>query len=192
MGEERWWLRGVPAGLANLGANHRDAARNPIITVEIGDCRYLNHWATRVLGLQFRSGSGRRQLLQLSGYERLVGGRIRSISLNCARSAINAFGITSRRASRQCMSPRDPGVYLEDIEHYAGLAINSTSGLTLDDYLADDKTRAAVERVLEVLIRAGPRAGIAESASTNLLGVQRRRRTLPFNNSQRGPTPTTR
>jgi uncharacterized protein with HEPN domain len=48
------------------------------------------------------------------------------------------------------MSQRDPGVYLEDIEHYAGLAISFTSGLTLEQYLADAKTRAAVERVLEV------------------------------------------
>jgi uncharacterized protein with HEPN domain len=48
------------------------------------------------------------------------------------------------------MSQRDPGVYLEDIEHYAGLAISFTSGLTFEQYLADDKTRAAVERVLEV------------------------------------------
>jgi uncharacterized protein with HEPN domain len=38
------------------------------------------------------------------------------------------------------MSQRDPGVYLEDIEHYAGLAISFTSGLTLEQYLADDKT----------------------------------------------------
>jgi uncharacterized protein with HEPN domain len=37
------------------------------------------------------------------------------------------------------MSPRDPGVYLEDIEHYAGLAISFTSGLTLEQYLSDAK-----------------------------------------------------
>jgi uncharacterized protein with HEPN domain len=43
------------------------------------------------------------------------------------------------------MSQRDPGVYLEDIEHYAGLAISFTTALSLDA-----KTRAAVERVLEV------------------------------------------
>lgn len=48
------------------------------------------------------------------------------------------------------MSQRDPGVYLEDIEHYAGLAISFTSGLTLEQYLGDPKARAAVERVLEV------------------------------------------
>jgi uncharacterized protein with HEPN domain len=48
------------------------------------------------------------------------------------------------------MSQRDPGVYLEDIEHYAGLAISFTSTLSLEQYLADEKTRAAVERVLEV------------------------------------------
>jgi len=48
------------------------------------------------------------------------------------------------------MSQRDPGVYLEDIEHYAGLAIRFTTALSLEQYLTDDKTRAAVERVLEV------------------------------------------
>ena len=48
------------------------------------------------------------------------------------------------------MSQRDPGVYLEDIEHYARLAMSFTSGFTLEQYLADAKTRAAVERVLEV------------------------------------------
>ncbi len=45
---------------------------------------------------------------------------------------------------------RDPDVYLEDIEHYAGAAIRFTSGLSLEQYLADEKTCAAVERVLEV------------------------------------------
>jgi uncharacterized protein with HEPN domain len=48
------------------------------------------------------------------------------------------------------MSQRDPGVYLEDIEHYAAAAVRFTSGLTLEQYLADEKTRAAVERVLEI------------------------------------------
>jgi uncharacterized protein with HEPN domain len=65
------------------------------------------------------------------------------------------------------MSQRDPGVYLEDIEHYAAAAIRFTTGLTLEQYLADEKTRAAVERVLEAcgeamnqLYRVAP--GIAE------------------------------
>ena len=48
------------------------------------------------------------------------------------------------------MPQRDPGVYLEDIEHYAAAAVRFTSGLSLEQYLADEKTRAAVERVLEV------------------------------------------
>jgi uncharacterized protein with HEPN domain len=48
------------------------------------------------------------------------------------------------------MSPRDPGVYLEDIEYYAAAAIRFTAGLSLEQYLADEKTRAAVERVLEI------------------------------------------
>jgi uncharacterized protein with HEPN domain len=48
------------------------------------------------------------------------------------------------------MPQRDPGVYLEDIEHYAAAAVRFTSGFSLAQYLADEKTRAAVERVLEV------------------------------------------
>jgi uncharacterized protein with HEPN domain len=48
------------------------------------------------------------------------------------------------------MPQRDPGVYLEDIEHYAAAAVRFTSGFSLEQYLADEKTRAAVERMLEV------------------------------------------
>jgi uncharacterized protein with HEPN domain len=48
------------------------------------------------------------------------------------------------------MTQRDPGVYLEDIEYYAGAAVRFLSGCSLDQYLADEKTRAAVERVLEI------------------------------------------
>ena len=48
------------------------------------------------------------------------------------------------------MTQRDPGVYLEDIEYYASAAVRFIAGYTLDQYLADEKTRAAVERVLEL------------------------------------------
>jgi uncharacterized protein with HEPN domain len=48
------------------------------------------------------------------------------------------------------MPQRDPGVYLEDIEHYAAAATRFIAGCTLEQYLADEKTRAAVERVLEI------------------------------------------
>ena len=48
------------------------------------------------------------------------------------------------------MPQRDPGVYLEDIEHYSAAAVRFTSGLSLEAYLADEKTHAAVERVMEV------------------------------------------
>lgn len=48
------------------------------------------------------------------------------------------------------MPQRDPGVYLEDIEYYAAAAIRFISTYSLDQYLADDKTRAAVERALEI------------------------------------------
>jgi uncharacterized protein with HEPN domain len=48
------------------------------------------------------------------------------------------------------MTQRDPGVYLEDIEYNANAAVRFISGYSLDQYLADEKTRAAVERVLEI------------------------------------------
>jgi hypothetical protein len=48
------------------------------------------------------------------------------------------------------MPRHDPGVYLEDIEHNAAAAVRFTSGFSLERYLADEKIRAAGERVLEV------------------------------------------
>lgn len=48
------------------------------------------------------------------------------------------------------MTQRDPGVYLEDIEYYAAAAVRFMSGYSLEQYLADEKTRAAVERALEI------------------------------------------
>ena len=48
------------------------------------------------------------------------------------------------------MPQRDPGVYLEDIEYYADAAVRFIAHYSLEQYLADEKTRAAVERVLEV------------------------------------------
>src|SRR5579883_625469 len=48
------------------------------------------------------------------------------------------------------MPQRDPGVYLEDIEHYDDAAVRFLGGYSLERYLADEKTRAAVERVLEI------------------------------------------
>lgn len=49
------------------------------------------------------------------------------------------------------MRQPDPGVYLEDIERYAAAAIRFVGGQTLNQYLSDDKTRAAVERSLEIV-----------------------------------------
>lgn len=48
------------------------------------------------------------------------------------------------------MPLRDPAVYLEDIEHHAEAAMRFMDGCSLEQYLADDKTRAAVERMLEI------------------------------------------
>jgi uncharacterized protein with HEPN domain len=53
------------------------------------------------------------------------------------------------------MPQRDPGVYLEDIEHYANAAVRFIASYSLEQYLADEKTRAAVERVLEICGEAG-------------------------------------
>jgi uncharacterized protein with HEPN domain len=73
------------------------------------------------------------------------------------------------------MSQRDPGVYLEDIEHYAGLAIRFTTALSLEQYLTDAKTRAAVERVLEVCGEAlnRPHARISSGFATSSRMVMR-------------------
>jgi uncharacterized protein with HEPN domain len=46
------------------------------------------------------------------------------------------------------MKQRDPGFYLEDIEYYANAAIRFVAEYSLEQYLTDEKTRAAVERVL--------------------------------------------
>jgi uncharacterized protein with HEPN domain len=48
------------------------------------------------------------------------------------------------------MPLRDPGVYLEDIEYYAAAALRFVGSYSLAQYLEDEKTRAAVERVLEI------------------------------------------
>jgi uncharacterized protein with HEPN domain len=48
------------------------------------------------------------------------------------------------------MTQRDPGVYLEDIERFASAAIRFVGTCNLEQYLADEKTQAAVERVLEI------------------------------------------
>lgn len=48
------------------------------------------------------------------------------------------------------MTRRDPGVFLEDIERHADAAGRFVTGYSIEQYLADEKTRAAVERVLEI------------------------------------------
>jgi uncharacterized protein with HEPN domain len=39
------------------------------------------------------------------------------------------------------MPLRDPGVYLEDIEYYADAAVRFVAQYSLEQYLADEKTR---------------------------------------------------
>ncbi len=48
------------------------------------------------------------------------------------------------------MTLRDHGVYLEDIEHHPEAAMRFAADCDLTAYLAGDKTRAAVERALEI------------------------------------------
>jgi hypothetical protein len=50
------------------------------------------------------------------------------------------------------MTWRDPGVYLEDIEHYAGLATRFIAGYDLDQYLK--VYDIAVTQVPELLVAA--------------------------------------
>jgi len=38
------------------------------------------------------------------------------------------------------MPQRDPCVYLEDIEYYAAAPVHFTSGYSLEQYLAEEKT----------------------------------------------------
>jgi uncharacterized protein with HEPN domain len=76
------------------------------------------------------------------------------------------------------MPQRDPGVYLEDIEHYAAAAVRFTSGFSLEQYLADEKTRAAVERVLEVCGEAMSNITIAHAPQL-LLAVREALKAFP-------------
>ena len=48
----------------------------------------------------------------------------------------------------------DPGGHLKDIERYAAAAVRLTAGYTVEQRVADEKTRAAVEHVLEVCSEA--------------------------------------
>ncbi len=73
----------------------------------------------------------------------------------------------------------DPGVFLEDIEHYAAATVRFTSGLSLEQYLPDEKTRAAVERVLEVcgetmsnLYKFAPAVAEPISHARHIIGFQ--------------------
>ena len=77
------------------------------------------------------------------------------------------------------MRLRDPGVYLEDIERYASAAVRFAAGYTLEQYLADDKTRAAVERALEVcgeamrkLIDCAPAVAAAIPHARDIVGFR--------------------
>lgn len=78
------------------------------------------------------------------------------------------------------MPQRDPGVYLEDIERYAAAAIRFVGGCSLEQYLADEKTRAAVERVLEICGEA--MNGLYKVAPTIAEKIPRSRDIIGFRN----------
>lgn len=78
------------------------------------------------------------------------------------------------------MPQRDPGVYLEDIEYYAGAAVRFVGDYNLDQYLADEKTRAAVERVLEICGEA--MNGLYRVAPTIAEGIPHSRDVIGFRN----------
>jgi len=50
---------------------------------------------------------------------------------SCERSASAGCAITLSEANLQSIPRRDPGVYLEDIEHYAAAAVRLMSGFSL-------------------------------------------------------------
>lgn len=78
------------------------------------------------------------------------------------------------------MRRRDPGVYLEDVEHYAAAAVRFATGYDLNQYLADDKTRAAVERSLEICGEA--KRKLFEVASNVARQIPHARDTVGFRN----------
>jgi uncharacterized protein with HEPN domain len=78
------------------------------------------------------------------------------------------------------MTQRDPGVYLEDIEYYSGAAVRFLAGSTLDQYLVDEKTRAAVERVLELCGEA--MNNLNKIAPTLAAGIPHSRAIISFRN----------
>ena len=69
---------------------------------------------------------------------------------NRTQSATGGYATISCETVSRYMPQRDPGVYLEDIEHYAAAATRFADGYSQAQYLADEKTRAAVERALEI------------------------------------------
>jgi uncharacterized protein with HEPN domain len=78
------------------------------------------------------------------------------------------------------MTQRDPGVYLEDVEHYASAAVRFIADYSLDQYLADEKTRAAVERVLELCGEA--MSNLNKVAPTVAEGIPHYRAVIGFRN----------
>jgi hypothetical protein len=68
--------------------------------------------------------------------------RRHKIWLNLTLSETVACVATSSRVSRWSISQRDPGVYLEDIEYYSDAAMRFIATDNLEQFFADEKTRA--------------------------------------------------
>jgi uncharacterized protein with HEPN domain len=85
------------------------------------------------------------------------------------------------------MPQRDPGVYLEDIEYYADAAVRFISTYSLEQYMADEKTRAAVERVLEICGEA--MNALYKVAPTVAAKIPHSRDIIGFRTSWRTATP---
>lgn len=78
------------------------------------------------------------------------------------------------------MPLRDTGVFLEDIEYHADAAVRFIGNYNLDQYLADEKTRAAVERVLEIC--GEPMNGLYKVAPTIAERIPDSRDVIGFRN----------
>lgn len=85
------------------------------------------------------------------------------------------------------MTLRDPGVHLEDIERYAEAAMRFTAGFDLAAYLADDKTRAAVERAWKSA--AKPCANSSRIAPDVAQRIRTHAKSSAFATSSRTATP---
>jgi hypothetical protein len=101
------------------------------------------------------SGSGSAGLEEIATLCRLHG--VRKLEapgtwLSFTPSGTVACATKLSRAGPQSMPHRDPGVYLEDIEYYAGAAVRFISIYSLEQYLADENRASTTRRATTMLI----------------------------------------